>query len=801
MPRISFSFRSVLLVMAVFMICQSHAQDGLFKNIAQRLEKYNQLYLREKIYLHSDKDFYIAGEIVWFKIYYVDGGSHQPIHVSKVAYVEILDRNNKAVLQAKIPLADNGGNGSFYLPLTLNSDYYTLKAYTNWMKNAGNEIFFEKKISVVNTVRTAVSSSSGDAPAAEATFFPEGGHLVEGIETTIAFRITGKNGKGTDARGIVTDNTGDTILQFSPHRFGIGHFTFKPVAGKSYTAIILLPGGKYIHRALPVAEPFGYVMNVTDNKDGRLKVVVQAKARQTNQAGEDLFLLAHNPQSIKFSAQRYISYNNELVFYIDKVRLGEGVNHVTLFNKDQQPVCERLVFIHPSSPVPAEITSNKKVYAARQPVDLSVLLKSNTDIDAANCSVSVYQLDSLQEAGGMNIVNYFSLLSDLKGNIESPAWYFSHEEGVDEAMDNLLLTHGWRRFRWDSILDDRPVAAFKFIPEYRGHVISGKVINTTSGMAVANADCFLTVPSAPFGFYISQSDSTGSVKFEVRNYYGPGEIIAQVGEQNKNNYRVDINSPFADDSSSSGLSYFALPEKSEYDLLQKSIAMQAQNIYRPDSIRKFTVPLLQDTLPFFGRAEYAYLLDDYKRFTTMEEVLREYVIAVNVVLRNSKLYMSIFDDATRQIYHDNILVMLDGVPLSDYNKIFSYDPLKVKKLEVVPRRYLFGSRIFSGIASFETYNGKFDGFELNPALLSIDYEGLQLQREFYSPVYQGGDQQSRIPDLRTTLYWTPELLTDRSGKANLQFYTSDQKGKFIVVLEGISKKGNAVFGTATFSVE
>jgi hypothetical protein len=274
-----------------------------------------------------------------------------------------------------------------------------------------------------------------------------------------------------------------------------------------------------------------------------------------------------------------------------------------------------------------------------------------------------------------------------------------------------------------------------------------------------------------------------------------------VGEQNKNNYRIDINSPFADDPPSSVMHYFALSEKSEYDLLQKSIAMQAQNIYRPDSIRKFTAPLLQDTLPFFGHPEFAYLLDDYKRFTTMEEVLREYVTSVNVVLRNSKLYMSIFDDASRQIYHDNILVMLDGVPLTDYNKIFSYDPLKVKKLEVVPRRYLFGSRLFSGIASFETYNGKFDGFELDPSLISIDYEGLQLQREFYSPLYAASDRQNRIPDLRTTLYWTPELLTDRSGKANLQFYTSDQKGKFIVVLEGISKKGDTVFGTAAFAVE
>ncbi|TMI72965.1 MAG: hypothetical protein E6H09_08235 [Bacteroidetes bacterium] len=388
----------------------------------------------------------------------------------------------------------------------------------------------------------------------------------------------------------------------------------------------------------------------------------------------------------------------------------------------------------------------------------------------------------------------------MRGTVESPAYYFSNEPGVEQATDNLLLTYGWRRFR-GAVESGNAKTSIRFMPEYNGHIISGRVVNITTGKAVAEADCSLTVPSSPFGFYVSRSDSTGVVKFEVKNYYGPGDIIAQVDAPNKNNYRVDFYSPFADEPSSFILPAFSLPASYEDILLQKSIAMQAQNIYKGDSIRRFSLPQLHNNYPFYGRPEISYQLDDYKRFTTMEEVLREYVTPVNVTLRDAKLHLSIFDEFTREVYHDNILVLLDGVPLADYNKIFSYDPLKVKKLDVIPRRYIYESRYFSGIASFETYDGKFDGFHLDSALVAVDYEGLQLQREFYSPRYDINSTQTRIPDLRTTLFWQPQLVAETSKKTMSRFYTSDQKGKFIVVLEGISKKGEPVFATSSFQVE
>ncbi|HKZ65560.1 MAG TPA: hypothetical protein VJ111_04360, partial [Chitinophagaceae bacterium] len=800
--KVRFLYLSLALLPAVT-FTPGWGQDEAFKNLQQQFEKFNQHAALEKIYLHTDKNFYLAGEIIWFKVYYVDGATHRPSNLSKIAYVEILDRSHKPVAQAKISLTGKGGSGSIYLPLTLNSDNYSIRAYTNWMKNAGPSVFFEKPISVVNTIKPVEGNFQQDSVRVTVNFFPEGGNLVQGIETKVAFQVAGKDGKGIDARGVITDDNGDTIRNFSTYRFGIGNFTFIPGAGRAYKATILLPEGEFFTSPLPAVYDYGYIMNVTDNKDGRLKVRIQAKVKETGQRGEKVFLLAHTRHVLKVAEAGYVNYENDLVLYIDKARLTEGISHFTLFNKDQQPVCERLVFTRPKDDVSVSISSGKTVYEKRQKVNLSISATGeDKPTDNINYSVSVFQMDSLKAFDGDDITSYLWLTSDLRGQVESPGFYFSNEANVDEATDNLLLTHGWRRFRWENIVEQATPAIPRFMPEYSGHLITAKVTAVNNGKAAVDVECFLSFPGSPFGFCAAKTDSKGMVYFDVKNYYGPGDIIIQAGRDTTNNYRVDILTPFADDYQLVRLPFFSFAKKEEKKLTGKSIAMQVQNIYVADSIRRFNPPVLVDTFPFFGKAEYSYRLDEYKRFTTMEEVLREYVLPVNVVLRNGKLYMNMYDAITQTIHTDNVLVLLDGVPLMNYNKIFSYDPLKVKKLDVVPVRYQIGGINFKGIASFETYQAKFDGFDLIPGIIAVDYEGLQLQREFYSPLYESNNErEKRIPDLRSTLYWTSDVSTDKSEKELLQFYTSDQKGKFLIVLQGFNAKGEPVSSTSSFRVE
>jgi hypothetical protein len=235
-------------------------------------------------------------------------------------------------------------------------------------------------------------------------------------------------------------------------------------------------------------------------------------------------------------------------------------------------------------------------------------------------------------------------------------------------------------------------------------------------------------------------------------------------------------------------------------LRQYNLGMQVQNTYAGEKLSRFELPDI-DTLAFYGIPYKKYFLDDYTRFTTMEEVLREYVPEVAVRRRDGELHLFVFYFDQDRFFTTDPLILLDGVPVS-HRDIMAYDPLKVKKLEVVPEKYVVGAYTFEGVVSFTTYHGDLPDYQLNSKSVKLDYEGLQMKREFFAPVYETEEQiASRVPDFRNVLFWAPEIKTDENGFARLSFYTSDLKGKYVGVLQGIDENGNAGSYTFTFEVK
>src|SRR5258706_8953652 len=459
-----------VLIFLQFVCCKIFSQDESAMQVVKKFESYSRNALQEKLYLHTDKDFYVAGDILWFKIYYTDGASHKPLHLSKVAYVEILNDDSKAELQAKISLEPGQSKGSFYLPVTLNSGNYIIRAYTNWMKNFDPAYFFEKKITVVNTLKNPDIQSHQDSAGVTIDFFPEGGNLVNDIQSKIGFRATDSKGKGVDFSGFVVNETGDTVTRFSPFKFGIGNFLFKPLSGHSYKTIILLPDGRLLNRSLPASYSYGYVMNLSDNGPGYLRITVFRKQLPGEQNKEQVLLAAHTRQVLHVAEERIIDKSDSTVFLIDKTKIGQGITHFTLFNANGKPVCERLFFIKPIAAITLNVKGDADIYTTRHKANFSVDAQYDQGKKSIlNLSASVFNIDTLQQADEADIVSYMWLTSDLAGDIESPGFYFTDKPGVDIAVDNLMLTQGWRRFRWDDILNEQ-ATFIKFLPEYNGHL-------------------------------------------------------------------------------------------------------------------------------------------------------------------------------------------------------------------------------------------------------------------------------------------------------------------------------------------
>jgi hypothetical protein len=182
--------------------------------------------------------------------------------------------------------------------------------------------------------------------------------------------------------------------------------------------------------------------------------------------------------------------------------------------------------------------------------------------------------------------------------------------------------------------------------------------------------------------------------------------------------------------------------------------------------------------------------------------MREYVAPVMVRKRRGNFYFIVHNDPHKSVFQEDPLILLDGVPVFDTDKIMAYAPRKVQRLEVVTPLYLLGPLSFPGIVSYTTYPGTMPDFPVDPRSLLVDYDGLQLQREFYAPSYDTPQQlESRIPDLRNLLYWAPSLTTGTQGKGELSFFSSDQQGQYVVVVQGLTKTGKADSHAFTFEVK
>ena len=795
LSTLTIRFTWIFFLLAI--ISNVQAQQVNPDSIASRFEKFNANNLKEKIFVHTDREMYLAGEILWFKLYYTNAGTNKLLDLSKIGYVEVIDKNEKPVLQAKISIENGTGNGSLYLPVSLTSGNYQLRAYTNWMKNFSPDYFFNKNISIVNSLLKPEKLQS-DAVSAryDIQFFPEGGQIIENLPGKVAYRAIDDQGKGVNFNGTLVDQDNTVLLKFKPLKFGIGSFSFIPEAGKTYRALIELPG-ETITREIPIAKT-GYVVQLSDIQNDKLKLSVQASGVPANQK---VHLFAHTRQVTKMKLSADLELG-KAEFLIDKSMLGEGISQLTIFNGSGQAVAERLFFKKPSSKLLIKASADQQKYAPRKKVTINLDAKDEKGLSlAADASVSVYATDSLESDNG-DIFNYLWLKSDLKGHVESPAYYFNNNDIIsNEALDNLMLTHGWRRFVWQDLLKNT-MASFEFLPEIDGHIINGRIVDTRSNAPAINIMTYLAVPGRKLHIYGSKSNNTGQVKFYTRDIFGPSEIVVQTKFQQDSTYRIDISNPFSEKYSSRGPYDLNLSEKFKSRILSQSISSQVQNVFAGDKLKTF-YPALTDSSAFYIKADKTYLLDNFVRFNTMEEVLREYVTEVPLMRQKDDFTILVRVKPHPNDFPRNVepLILLDGVPVFDQgNKIIKYDPKKVRELEVVAKRYFLGPLMFNSILNFKTYKGNLPDFQLDTRATVMDYEGMQLKREFYSPLYETESSISgRLPDFRNVLYWSPDIKIDSSGKKTISFYTSDQENKYTVVLQGISPEGKV--GTSTIEIQ
>ena len=346
-----------------------------------------------------------------------------------------------------------------------------------------------------------------------------------------------------------------------------------------------------------------------------------------------------------------------------------------------------------------------------------------------------------------------------------------------------------------------PIVSKKALNEYAGHLVTGTVMDKNTGKLLSGVRVNLIVDGERFFLGSVKSDQNGFLLFDIGKPYGANHLTVQIPEKRDSNAIVQLHNPFLTDTKHNSETKDFFSKEVKLALEERVINQNLQKAFSQQPSASYLLPHFNDSTLFYGKPDKTYYLDDYTRFNTMEEVLREYVTEVELRKQSQQYKFAVLDIPNKRSFDNNPLVLIDGVPTTDINKVVAFDPLKVKRMDIVARKYFMGDQSFDGIVSLITYNGDLGGFELDQQTIVVDYQGLSLIRQFEEIKYiKQVTNKSRLPDLRSLLYWKPLLELKKDNETTISFYTSDLVGDFVMVLKGIDENGNLVNQTHSFSV-
>lgn len=398
----------------------------------------------QKIYLHTDKSAYFASDTLWYKAYITDAQTNKLVSVPQKFFVELFSSKNTSqpIIKQTLKTENNGvAWSSILLPDSLQTGAYVLKAYTNWMRNNEQAIVFQKEIFVKKISRFSNPKNTLTDSQLEVQFFPEGGQYIWGIPAKIGVKVS--NNRGKSIVGQIVDSKGHNISKFSTNVLGMGSFMLENQ--RNNHAKVLINGIEY---QLPKPQEDGFVLQVDNNTTNSF--ITANVWVSPNRANESMSVLLQS-KGIVYQETRHNLNANHLQLKIDKQHLSAGIYQLTIFDKNQLPQAERLLFIK-SNDKPVNIDISHSI--DRRNVALNLQLLGIDKAISGEFSMSV--ADASQVASFKNAENlytYFSLSSELSGKIENPNYYFLDDSPErTKALDDLLLTQGWRRYKWEDIL-------------------------------------------------------------------------------------------------------------------------------------------------------------------------------------------------------------------------------------------------------------------------------------------------------------------------------------------------------------
>ena len=778
------------------------------------------------LFVHIDKPFYATGDRLWLSTYLLDAATNRRPIGETAIHVDLLTSAGTLVQHQWLRLTDGRATGNFRLSDSLASGTYQLRAYTD-EDDGQHRPAFERSISVYNLLRgTSNVLPDTTRQPLDVQILPEGGHWVASLPSRLGIKVVAPDGHGRSAIGSIIDDSGTEVARFTTSPFGMASVVMTPIVGHTYHVQALGIQPEHGHRLsgttqLPPVETEGLLLAADMVSDtNQLALTITG----TNRPKTDSAYVLIQQQGRLIGQHKILLQNGVARISLPVATLPSGLHQLTLYDAAARPQAERLVFLPDRlPPVRVLMAVNKTHYQPRGQVVLSFNLNDDGQPTVAALSASITDAEQVPEdTAEATIQTHLLLTGELRGRVEQPAFYLKNNlPETRRALDDLLLTQGWRRVRGTPSTD-----------LLGGVSLMGRVLNPKNQPVVgAQIIVASTVPDQSF-VRSAGADEKGRFRLAGLTIADTINLMTQLADRQLKNiqdkdahYVLEGPGSSWDPDTINGLPDWTalraqleavkVRQEADADLyrdktakLLKEVTVRARKYdERPDDIRQRSLHNGADATLMFD--------DKSPRFANLYEMIRGKVAGISVSQTTTGGYMVIIRGVGTIVSSPQALFLMDGVPIQDPEgtALMSFSPGDIERIEVLKNAGttgIYGVRGGNGVVAFYTKRFRPDQPSTNPKpgfkpLTLIGYPSIQ--REFYVPRYepdQTNEAQANVStrvDRRDVLYWKPLMNTDGQGHSQVTFPLSDVVRTLRVTVQGITADGRPVVGVKLFRVQ
>jgi len=644
----------------------------------------------EKVFVQLDKNTYISGQPLMYKAYVVNASSLKKSTQSRIIYFDITGSNDKLVYSWRSNLNKSICSGSVIIPDTIPGGIYTLRAYTNWMRNVSPAFYFKTGIIITKINESGLKQIQGPAMP----FDYETGSLS-------LKQITCKSGYNLD---IETAQPDEIIINISSEDEGIFN-------------------------------------------SGLFHLLMRSRGR----------ILKNIPVTLSNGTAKVIISKNDIP---------AGILCIVLLNHYNNTVAEKLTYIYPDNYPSVKINALQKAYKKGDKVVLELELNNTGYTDTAWLSVSVSEKTPFQDfINNQGITSYMLFYSEFE-------------------PDN---------YEWD-ILPDNNKRPCTFIPENRGFVLTGKVLQKTDNEPIKNELTMLSYADSITSLKYCYTDSSGKFYFLLDQSYDNRDLILQLINYGTGTKSItwEIDNKFNPYTSLNNSTLELSPEAIEYLEYCRKITL-INEIYNAKGKSNSMPPVINNACErrnFCGKPDYEIYPADFVELDDFREISENILPGVKFRKRRDIYYVQIYDFKNKIIMPPGATVLLNGVPCQSLDYISSLGSNDIKRIDVFQSQILYGELSFYGLLSIHTYDGKIpEAYLDNHAYIYKNEVRLPYTFPVNDIILQTEKRIKNQPDFRQTLYWNPSLIISGTNKAIIEFTASDLEAGYNISVQGITSGG------------